>query len=52
MGAQRIETVVLTANTEGLAFARRRGFVESDRYSVDGAEFVDMVLAPGAQEDA
>jgi GNAT superfamily N-acetyltransferase len=44
MGARRIETVVLAATTEGLSFARRRGFVESERYSVDGAEFVDLAL--------
>jgi hypothetical protein len=44
MGARRIETVVLAANTEGLSFARRRGFVESERYSVDGADFVDLAL--------
>jgi RimJ/RimL family protein N-acetyltransferase len=46
MAAQRIETVVLAANTEGLGFAQRRGFVETDRYTVGdgGGEYVDMVL--------
>ncbi|MFC7484516.1 hypothetical protein ACFQX7_37075 [Luedemannella flava] len=46
MGARRIETVVLAANADGLAFAVRRGFVEFDRYVVDDetAEFVDLYL--------
>jgi len=47
MGAQRIETVVLAANQDGLAFARRRGFVEFDRYVLDGenAEYIELYLA-------
>ena len=44
--ARRIETVVLAANEDGLAFAVRRGFVEFDRYVLDGdsAEYVDLHL--------
>jgi GNAT superfamily N-acetyltransferase len=47
MGAQRIETVVLASNEDGLSFARRHGFVEFDRYTLDGqtVPFVDLYLA-------
>jgi RimJ/RimL family protein N-acetyltransferase len=47
MGAQRIETVVLASNGDGLAFAGRHGFVESGRYVLDGetATYVDLYLA-------
>ena len=47
MGARRIETVVLASNEDGLAFAGHRGFVEFDRYVLDGqdAEWVDLFLA-------
>ena len=47
MGARRIETVVLASNEDGLAFAARHGFVESDRYVLDGeaATYVDLYLA-------
>jgi hypothetical protein len=31
-----IETCVLAANVEGVRFAERRGFVEIDRYVLDG----------------
>ncbi|MGN6597673.1 MAG: GNAT family N-acetyltransferase [Actinomycetes bacterium] len=46
LGARRIETVVLASNTEGLAFALARGFVEHDRYVLDGEStaFVDLHL--------
>ncbi len=46
MGARRIETVVLASNEDGLAFASRHGFVESDRYAPDGetATYVDLYL--------
>lgn len=46
LGARRIETVVLASNTEGLAFAEARGFVEHDRYLLDGdtVPFVDLHL--------
>jgi RimJ/RimL family protein N-acetyltransferase len=47
MGARRIETVVLAANEDGLAFAARHGFVEFDRYVLDGqsAAWVSLYLA-------
>jgi len=46
LGALRIETVVLASNTDGLAFAAASGFVEHDRYVLDGQEtpFVDLHL--------
>ena len=45
--ADRIETVVLETNADGLTFARRHGFVEHDRYVVEGqtVPFVDLHLA-------
>lgn len=48
VGAERIETVVLASNEDGLAFARAQGFVEHDRYLLDGdtIPFVDLHL-PG-----
>lgn len=47
LGARRIETVVLASNTDGLAFAQAHGFVEHDRYLIDGdtVPFVDLHLA-------
>lgn len=46
MRARRIVTVVLAANGEGLLFAARHGFVEYNRYVVDGhAEYVELALA-------
>jgi GNAT superfamily N-acetyltransferase len=47
LGAARIETVVLASNEDGLEFARARGFVEHDRYTLDGQTipFVDLHLA-------
>jgi GNAT superfamily N-acetyltransferase len=47
LGAQRIETVVLASNADGLAFATAHGFVEHDRYILDGdtVPFVDLHLA-------
>jgi GNAT superfamily N-acetyltransferase len=47
LGATRIDTVVLASNADGLAFARARGFVEHDRYLLDGdtVPFVDLHLA-------
>jgi RimJ/RimL family protein N-acetyltransferase len=46
MGAARIETVVLESNADGLAFARAHGFVEHDRYVLDGqtVPFIDLHL--------
>ena len=48
LGAGVIETCVLAANEDGLRFAGRRGFVEVDRYVLDGErdEWVDLRLAP------
>jgi GNAT superfamily N-acetyltransferase len=47
LGARRIETVVLAANSEGLRFAERHGFVEFDRYTLPGesALWIDLRLA-------
>lgn len=47
MGARRIETVVLASNQDGFAFAVSRGFVEFDRYVLDGetAEYIELYLA-------
>ncbi|MET7287867.1 GNAT family N-acetyltransferase [Streptomyces sp. NPDC005573] len=45
-GAEVIETCVLAANADGLRFAGRRGFAETDRYTLEegGAEWVDLRL--------
>jgi ribosomal protein S18 acetylase RimI-like enzyme len=45
-GARRVETVVLASNADGLSFARAHGFVEHDRYLLDGdtLEFVELHL--------
>jgi len=42
----RIETVVHASNTSGLEFALKHGFVEHDRYVLDGDDtaFVDLHL--------
>jgi GNAT superfamily N-acetyltransferase len=50
LAPSRIETVVLATNHSGLAFARRLGFVEHDRYVLDGepTAFVDLHLPPPA----
>ncbi|MCX3061906.1 GNAT family N-acetyltransferase [Streptomyces sp. GXMU-J5] len=48
LGAETIETVVLTSNTAGLRFAERAGFtVETDRYRLDGdtVDWVELRLA-------
>jgi GNAT superfamily N-acetyltransferase len=46
LGAQAIVTVVLASNDDGLAFARRHGFVEFDRYVLPGdtIPFIDLRL--------
>ena len=46
LAPDRIETVVLESNADGLAFARKHGFVEHDRYVLDGQSvpFVDLHL--------
>ena len=45
-GDAAIGTVVLASNSAGLRFARKRGFVEVDRYVLPGetAEWVDLRL--------
>ncbi len=50
LGPDRIETVVLESNADGLGFARRHGFVEHDRYVLDGQSvpFVDLHLEEGS----
>ncbi|WP_405820141.1 GNAT family N-acetyltransferase [Streptomyces sp. NBC_01390] len=50
LGAEVIETVVLAANEDGLSFAYRQGFVEVERYVLDGESdlWVDLRLAPTA----
>jgi len=47
--ARRIETVVLAANEDGLAFAIRHGFVDFGGYFLDGetASYVDLCLTAG-----
>jgi GNAT superfamily N-acetyltransferase len=46
LAPSRIETVVLATNHDGLAFARKHGFVEHDRYVLEGdaIAFVDLHL--------
>ncbi|WP_371670694.1 GNAT family N-acetyltransferase [Streptomyces sp. NBC_00289] len=48
LGARVIETCVLAVNEDGVRFGRARGFVETDRYVLDGetAEWLDMRLEP------
>ncbi|MET8767067.1 GNAT family N-acetyltransferase [Streptomyces sp. NPDC004658] len=49
LGAETIETCVLAVNADGLRFALRRGYAETDRYVLDGEhdEWVDLRLSPG-----
>ncbi|MEV6281924.1 GNAT family N-acetyltransferase [Kribbella sp. NPDC051770] len=49
LGASEIETIVLASNSEGLRFAERHGFVETDRYVLPGdtIAFVDLRLTSG-----
>jgi GNAT superfamily N-acetyltransferase len=47
LGAQTIETVVLASNPDGLRFAERHGFVETDRYLLregDTVPWIDLRL--------
>ena len=44
-----LASVVLLANPGGLPFARRHGFVEHDRYEIDGAEYADLVRPAAGQ---
>lgn len=50
LGAQRVQTIVLESNADGLAFAQRRGFVETERYVLDG-DTVAYVHLERAVED-
>lgn len=45
-GAEAVETCVLAVNEDGLRFAGRHGFVEVERYVLDGGddEWVDLRL--------
>ncbi len=47
LGAEVIETVVLSSNLDGLRFAQKHGFVEIDRYLLPGdtIPWIDMRLA-------
>lgn len=36
LGAEAVETVILASNVEGLEFAARRGFAETERYVLPG----------------
>ncbi|MCX4762996.1 GNAT family N-acetyltransferase [Streptomyces sp. NBC_01275] len=49
LGARAVETCVLGVNEEGLLFARGRGFVEVERYVLDGRseEWIDLRVVPG-----
>ncbi|MER8005978.1 MULTISPECIES: GNAT family N-acetyltransferase [unclassified Streptomyces] len=46
LGARAVETCVLAANEDGLRFAVKRGFVETERYVLDGESdlWVDLRL--------
>lgn len=46
-GARVVETVVLEANADGLAFALKHGFVEVERYALPGetARWIDLRLS-------
>ena len=45
LDAVDIQTIVLASNTEGLAFALHRGFVETERYYLPGATIPYIHLA-------
>lgn len=40
----QINTVVLVDNADGLSFAIRRQFVETERYEVGGVAFIELTL--------
>ncbi|TQE31469.1 GNAT family N-acetyltransferase [Streptomyces ipomoeae] len=46
LGARTVETCVLESNEDGLRFALKHGFVEIDRYQLDGdtATWIDLRL--------
>lgn len=47
LGAEAIETVVLSSNADGLQFALKHGFMETERYMLDGdtIPWIDLRLA-------
>jgi len=47
LGAEVIETVVLSSNEDGLRFALKHGFVETERYLLpgDSIPWIDLRLA-------
>ncbi|MFG2861853.1 GNAT family N-acetyltransferase [Streptomyces sioyaensis] len=47
LGAEVIETVVLSSNGDGLRFAKKHGFVETERYLLpgDSIPWIDLRLA-------
>lgn len=47
LGAEVIETVVLSSNEDGLRFAQKHGFVETERYLLpgDSIPWIDLRLA-------
>ena len=49
----RIMTCVLASNERGIAFARRLGFAEVERYVLDGDDvaFVDLALTVSTDQD-
>ena len=49
LGAGAIETVVLAANTDGVRFAEERGFVETERYVLDGETDLWITLRLGSR---
>ncbi|MCS0600365.1 GNAT family N-acetyltransferase [Streptomyces sp. LP11] len=53
LGAEVVETCVPAVNEDGLRFAGRRGFVEIERYVLDGErdEWVDLRLRPAGARD-
>ncbi|MFJ8372393.1 GNAT family N-acetyltransferase [Streptomyces sp. NPDC094461] len=47
LGAEVVETVVLSSNEDGLRFARKHGFVETERYLLPGetVPWIDLRLS-------
>ena len=56
LGAEEVQTIVLGSNHDGLRFAQVRGFVESQRYVLDGetVPYIHLVvhLDPAATQAA
>ena len=45
LAARTVQTIVLESNVDGLEFALHRGFVETERYVLDGDELAYVHLA-------